>query len=346
MSAVYLQSTQAVKWRIFLETLLPLGEGNLYFGPKGLEISSLSLTFGIHAKLCDFDEYRYNAPGFLKIPIGLDFRLFYQCYQNVKEMDVIVFEIERPESDRVICEVISEGVRTRCELTTLFRDHSIAEDNIAEHQFDCVLDLNSAKLQTQIRFHDKHGQMTQILADCQDENGCRVFLRTDGDFSSITSCLDAIKSPGELKHQSSDKQDVYSNRTLNQILKAASLSPFVRVCLVDNYPLVLTWEVGAMGTIQFLVPAQAEIEKGQQKITLAQIDAKAYQLYHADPPSSTSGGSTSGGSSSVPVKKIKRKRQTASSSCNKTSSSSSRKRNCLRTESSSTSEPQEVAKPT
>jgi hypothetical protein len=278
--------TQVIKWRTLLEVILPLATGNMTFSKEGLEIHGTTYVMNIFVKLSNFDYYIFNGKKYDldEVPLGVEFRILWSASQTLKDGDIVALKWKSPSSNSIEYEIISEGVRSVFNIHTL--DCASTVNYICPSKYDCILQVESSRLHSVIRAHRDHGEKTQILAlyDSKTEN-YSLFFHTEGLSSTATTCIGAKKESMPIHEESMslscDKSDKYSIRALLLILKASNLSPYVTLKLIDDYPLLLTWQVGDMGFVQFALAAMV-VEDQEKSFSLSDFDIEKYKLFYKD----------------------------------------------------------------
>ncbi len=295
---VHFLTNQAVKWRSFLEILSPiLVDGNLDFDENGFTIHGISISqIWVRAELRSeyMDEYYFdvNTVPVVPLPCGISFERMYKKYKGVKQDDIATLRISKSLwPAHIITEYISCNSRTRGILQLQNVERTFL--SLPDTEYDQIIDIPSAVLQSVLRTHADEGDHCQFLsiqeqASDKNKNNAIVIIRTANDWDPSGGMITGIggqmnvacDSTGKPLFRSkkdaklSDKLDFYRIKSLSMIAKCASLCPIVTLCLKAGDPLILRYEVGDMGTVTFAVAAHVD----PSEVSLKDIDPAMYEI--------------------------------------------------------------------
>ena len=168
--------------------------------------------------------------------------------------------------------IVSDGVTTHGRLHLL--NIEVVTADLPDVLYDLILDVPSSQIHQILRQANEHGDNVQFMAKYDEKHDQQLlFIVSEGDLSSSTTCL-GVKGD----HISVDKRDMYRLKTLLLCFKASSLSPFVTLKMKKEFALVVVWQVGTLGQVEFIIAPRIE----ESTKSLSNIDMEAMQIYTKD----------------------------------------------------------------
>jgi hypothetical protein len=255
-----LRTVHVIRIRQLLEMLGPLlSEASFVFKSQGVYLRCLTDIFFIDMQLTTLEQYECKR----QCIVGIEMASFFSCLRSVTQNDVLELSLNEETFDcstptmQVSIET-NEGDMYRFSLRLLAL--GCERFDIPVIPFQVQLSLPSAKFQSYIKSCMKKGTLCQFSSrsvEYKDNMYHFLYMFTSGDYHRVeirTLCsgqavnLDGTKRDTPMSPKC-DKMDLYELKYLQYLCKVAHISPHVHIYLSDEYPLVLQFNVGSMGTL-------------------------------------------------------------------------------------------------
>eukprot|EP00455_Lapot_gusevi_P022735 TRINITY_DN2369_c0_g1_i10.p1 TRINITY_DN2369_c0_g1~~TRINITY_DN2369_c0_g1_i10.p1 ORF type:complete len:325 (+),score=34.83 TRINITY_DN2369_c0_g1_i10:466-1440(+) len=275
---VHFCTTQSVKLRILFETLNPLlVEGNIIFSPTGMRLSTMSSMVYCFLRL-DADKIEsYHCKE--ETVLGVNFEHMFSYLKDCNQSDVICFQVTEASLSKPVPEFniyISNHEEQyiyeyQCKLIHI-------EEKIwasPPRDIDRIVTMPASSFQRILRCCIKQGDHVQIMADGGGVHGNYIYFVTKGD-NVVLRITCGYASSGDKQSanpadpgfeplsgstyldQPCDKRDRYSLKYLSLITKATNMSANVRLYLASDYVLIVSYNVGTLGSIYFCLVGSDE----------------------------------------------------------------------------------------
>jgi hypothetical protein len=274
------QTTLGERIRRILEVISPiLVDGNITFSSSGLSIHGM--TNGIYLKL---QLPSSGAESFQcwdeTVSIGLDFKCLAGWLKAVSKGDIISFEVSKKTLETNKTPTLTYkhwNDRMNHEVRLPILDiEEFKEGKEEKLEYDTVITMPSVQLENFLKRHSVGATDIRFQSICQsaEKGRDRVFLVlhsfgvTPGETTMPCFKPNFI---GEYKdlNVSCLKEDKFSIKTLKAVTKAYTISDSVNVFLSKDRPLRLTYQLGQLGSLEFLVlPTKKKDEHAGNKDTL------------------------------------------------------------------------------
>lgn len=220
---------------------------------KIVELNNTQVAL-IHVKLdaSGFEDYNFN-PDELDKPLilGIHTDNFLKIIKTIKHDETLSFFVKRAEPHYLYIRK-ENNIRNS---TNSFKIalHSIKHQNytLPAADFNVVISMSSAELQRICKNFSSLGASTIEIKNI----GEGVFLSGVGDFCSFEGVVgNSVETTFE---NTSDEviQGIFDIKYLLLFSKASSISKTVNLYLKNDYPLIMSYKIGTLGEMKFIVSA-------------------------------------------------------------------------------------------
>lgn len=275
MQVLKYQTTLGERIRRILEVISPiLVDGNLTFDKHGLSIQGMTDKVFVKLNLPQSGAESYQSWE-EKTSIGLDFKCLSGWLKAVNKGDIISFEVSKEElegtSPTLTYKHWNDKMNHEVRLPILDIEDFKAEDK--ETEYDSILTLSSNELEdfvkrhgvgaTHLRFRSFHNPPTA-------SGTIRTFLvlhsfgLTPGE-TTKPCFIPNFTGKYSNRNVPCAKDDIYSIKTLKTITKAYTVSDSVNIHLSKNPHILLRYQLGQLGALEFRVVPEAAPEEAKTK---------------------------------------------------------------------------------
>jgi|APGre2960657404_1045060.scaffolds.fasta_scaffold05957_7 proliferating cell nuclear antigen len=247
-----LQSVQSSNLRILFEVLkdVLLSDINIIFMPDGIKVVELdgSKVCLIHLTLEKkaFEVYKCDK----KTVLGINSNNFYKIIKTANNSDTISFFV--PEDDQTSLHVRMENSeKSRIfESTIRLLDVEFNMQEIPDVEFNSTITLPSSEFQKICKDMNSLGIGNKVEIISVGE---QIIFCYKGDFSDQRIILG--KSDNTVFNNGDQEivQGVFNLKFLLLFTKATNLCNMVTIYLKNEYPLILEYSVGSLGSLRFIL---------------------------------------------------------------------------------------------
>lgn len=262
------QTTVGDRLRKAMEVLAPvLVDGNLTFHKGGLSIEGITKTVHVRLDLPPTASMSFQDWGTDRISVGLDFKALCGWLKAVVPGDIISFEISKKqlEGDKPILLYRHWNDFMNHEVYMPVLDIEETRTEKKDKPYDTILSLPSVHFDEFLKRHNVGATLIQLSSIVKDSETPKLVVASFGTTPGLTTraCNRAsVIGSYESKHVSCVNRDKFEIKTLRSVSRAYSVSDSVNLHLRSNSPLLLTYQLGQSGSLEFRVlphkPKEAE----------------------------------------------------------------------------------------
>jgi len=201
----------------------------------------------IHLKLdaSNFEEYSCSQP----ISVGININRFSKLLKSVSNSDTITLFVSSSDTASLGLRVENAERRTNTIFRISMMDLQSDHIELPPIEFDSRISLPSSDLQKLIRDMATISDRVEIT-NTRD----RLTLACAGDFCSQETVLEeSSKFTSSMQQDTSIIQGVFSLSYLAIFCKCSSLCPTVELNLKNDYPIIFSYTVAALGDLKLLL---------------------------------------------------------------------------------------------
>lgn len=201
----------------------------------------------IHVKLDGFEEYIYNEDKPLILGIHTD--SFLKIIKTIKHDETISFFVKENEKDFMY---IKKEINGRNSTNTFKLSlQKIDNQNYTLPSIECntVISMSSTEFQRICKNFSSLGAKSIEIKNA----GERVFLSGVGEFCSFEGVIGDSEETTFENSSPEVIQSVFDTRYLVLFSNASSLSKTVNLYLKNDYPLIMSYKIGTLGEIKFII---------------------------------------------------------------------------------------------
>lgn len=245
-----LQSVQSSNLRILFEVLkdVLLTDINIIFMPDGIKIVELDggETCLIHLVLEKKAFEIYNCTK--KIVVGVNSNNFYKIIKTAKNSDTISFFVSEADPNSLRIKMENSEKNRMFESVIRLLDVSYSNHEIPDVEFESVIVLPSVEFQKICKDMNSLGIGNRVEIKSIGE---QLIFCYKGDFSEQRIILG--KCENTRSSSSGIIQGVFNLKFLLLFTKATNLCNAVSIYLKNDYPLILEYSVGSLGSLKFIL---------------------------------------------------------------------------------------------
>jgi proliferating cell nuclear antigen len=239
------KTLKAKLFKLLFESLkFALTEANLVFTSTGLRIVSVDSrrTALVHLFVPDTSFESFYCPE--KKVLGVDILNLHRLIKGVTDKDILCFYVDREHENELGITIVNDEkhscIRYAMQLKNLTNQHSVIE----RIQYDTPPpEISSIEFQSHLRAMKSNGSEYVDIILCGDE----LKFRARGgaakhEVSYTISGCEKEESPDLI-------QGTFSLKFLVDFAKSTHLSPAVRLCLKNNAPVILEYNVAAISAV-------------------------------------------------------------------------------------------------
>jgi proliferating cell nuclear antigen PCNA len=254
------KTVQTSNVRILFELLKDLiVECNMIITKDKIKIVELNTTQValIHVKLDASVFEKFHFEGDKPLVLGIHTENFYKIIKTLKHDETFSMCVKRSDQNSLY---IRKENNTRNSTNTFKLDlHAIPCENyeIPSVDFQTIINMSSEEFQRKCKaFSSLGGKVFEIknIGDC-------VYFSGNGEFCTFEG---VVGSSGTTTFESSEEvctgvvQGLFDVKYLLLFSKAEKLSNTVGLYLKNDYPLIMSYKIGTLGILKFIVSAIAK----------------------------------------------------------------------------------------
>jgi proliferating cell nuclear antigen len=245
-----LQSVQSSNLRILFEVLkdVLLTDINIIFMPDGIKIVELDggKTCLIHLVLEKKAFEIYNCTR--KIVVGVNSNNFYKIIKTAKNSDTISFFVSENDPNSLRIRMENSEKNRMFESVIRLLDVDFSNHEIPDVEFESVIVLPSVEFQKICKDMNSLGIGNKVEIKSIGE---QLIFCYKGDFSEQRIVLG--KCDNTRSTNAGIIQGVFNLKFLLLFTKATNLCNAVSIYLKNDYPLILEYSVGSLGSLKFIL---------------------------------------------------------------------------------------------
>jgi hypothetical protein len=270
------QTTLGERLRKVLEVISPiLVDGNLTFSKDGLRIRGMTNNVMVNLHLPPSGAESIENWG-EDISIGLDFKSLCGWMKAVTKGDIISFSVTKEvlESSNPTLVYKHWNDRKNHEVLLPILDIEEFKAPVQDTKYDSVLAMPSLELDNYLKLHGLRGDRVrlQTIDDSQSLANGMLYLVMHSIGSTPAETTQACRRPSyipkeyKVGHRACPKQETFNIKTLRSISKAYVVSDTVNVFVGMDKPLMLSYRLGQMGSVEFRVTPMPEEEEQEEPV--------------------------------------------------------------------------------
>jgi proliferating cell nuclear antigen len=203
----------------------------------------------IHIKLDaeEFEDYNYEEEESLILGIHTD--SFLKIIKTIKHDETISFFVKKDEPSFLYIKKESNGRNSTNSFKLPLENIDYENYTLPPVDFDTNITMSSTEFQRLCKNFSSLGAKTIEIKSVGD----RVFLSGNGEFCSFEGI---IGYSGETSFSNSTTnviQSIFDTRYLLLFSSASGLSKTVNLYLKNDYPLIMSYKIGTLGEIRFII---------------------------------------------------------------------------------------------
>lgn len=230
-------------------------ELNLVITKDKIKIVSLSNKEDclIHVRLdaSSFEYFHCDRTDSNPLVLGVHTDNLYKIIKTIKHDETISFFVSDKEFERHSLFIKKENNERNSINTFKLRLHDIPRNNyVIEQKYDTTIVMNSNELQKICKDFGSLGNKVLEIKNI----GEQIFFSGEGDFSSFELVIGNSQNT-KFKNMDLERiiQGTFPTKYLLLFSKASILSNTVQLRIMNDFPLLLSYDVGNLGEMSFLV---------------------------------------------------------------------------------------------
>ena len=245
-----LKTVQSSIIRILIEALKEiLPDTNIEFNPSGIRIITMDLshTVLVHLRLDGSQFEHYHCPE--KIVVGLNMLNLFKLVKTMSNNETLTLYITQNDPSRLGIRIENGEKNTITNFKLNLLDLDEEEIEVPPAQFSSVINIPSSDFQKICRDMSNLSNLIEIKSvDNQLMFTCK------GDFAQQETIM-GENSNGisyvEKQNEYDIIQGVFSLKHLVMFTKCTNLCNGIQMFLENDYPLIISYQVGSLGEIKF-----------------------------------------------------------------------------------------------
>lgn len=256
-----LKTVQSSIFRILVEALKEiLPDTNIEFGSKGIRIITMdsSHTVLVHLRLDGSQFEQYVCPE--KMVVGVNMQNLFRLIKTMGNNETLMLYIERSDPSRLGIRIENgeKNTITNFKLNLLDLDEEVIE--VPPAKFSSVISIPSSDFQKICRDMNSLSSLIEIKS-----LNSQLIFTCQGDFAQQETVMGESNTSGicyvEKQSEFDIIQGVFSLKHLVLFTKCTNLCNSIQMFLQNDYPLIISYQVGSLGEIKFCL-APKKILKG------------------------------------------------------------------------------------
>lgn len=249
------QTVQSHSLKTLFEVLKDvLTDVNIIFDETGIKIMAMDGNHValIHLKLeAENFEYFYCKE---KTMIGVCMMSFYKLMKTISNSDTVTMYMEQDNTDQLHISIRNAEKNSMTNFSLKLLDIDEEELSIPDVDIDCIVTMNSNEFQKLCRDMTNIKDVIRITSE-----GDKITFSAEGDFAKQTTIIgETSHGLAFSKHADHHISAEYSLKYINLFTKSTNLCNTIQLYMKRDYPLILEYHVGNLGTLKFALAAKAE----------------------------------------------------------------------------------------
>jgi len=247
-----LKTVQSSIFRILVESLKEiLPDTNIEFSAKGIRIITMdsSHTVLVHLRLdsSQFEQYVCAE----KLVVGVNMQNFFRLIKTMGNNETLMLYIEQSDPSRLGIRIENgeKNTVTNFKLNLLDLDEEVIE--VPPAKFSSVISIPSSDFQKICRDMNNLSSLIEIKS-----LNSQLIFTCQGDFAQQETVMgESVNTSGinfvEKQNEFDIIQGVFSLKHLVMFTKCTALCNSIQMFLQNDYPLIISYQVGSLGEIKF-----------------------------------------------------------------------------------------------
>lgn len=201
----------------------------------------------IHIKLDNFESYTYNQD--TPLILGIHTESFLKIIKTIKHDETISFFVKEDEKDFMYIKKENNGRNSTNSFKLSLQKIEHENYTLPSIEFNTVISMSSTEFQRICKNFSSLGAKTIEIKNA----GERVFISGTGEFCSFEGVIGDSQETTFENSSTEVIQSVFDTRYLLLFSNASSLSKTVNLYLKNDYPLIMSYKIGTLGEIKFII---------------------------------------------------------------------------------------------
>ena len=249
-----LKTVQASIFRILIEAMKEiLPDTNVEFNEGGMRIITMdsSHTVLVHLRLDGSQFEHYSCPR--KMVVGINMQNLFKLVKTMSNNETLMLYILESDQSRLGIRIENGDKNTVTTFRLNLLDLDEEELEVPPAQFSSVINIPSSDFQKICRDMNNLSSLMEIKSA-----GSNLIFSCKGDFAHQETIMGESLSPTGIKYiEKVDDTDiiqgVFSLRHLTMFTKCTNLCNSIQMFLQNDYPLIISYQVGSLGEIKFVL---------------------------------------------------------------------------------------------
>lgn len=252
MKLVELKTIQVSTFRILFEALKEiLLDISIEFTPDAIKINRMdtarTLMVDLHLNTENLEYYNCEK----KVNLGLNMMQLFKIIKTCSVSDILTIIYDDDDESVVTILIENEEKNTHTKYNLNLIEINRDEASIPEKNFDSIVNIPTVDFQKIIKDMKQFSEFIDIKC-CKNE----LVFSCNGDFTSRETRIQSNELESTitfLKENNSVIQGVYNGKYLLSFIKCTNLCHSLQMKFANDYPLLITYPVGNLGTITFFL---------------------------------------------------------------------------------------------
>jgi proliferating cell nuclear antigen len=207
----------------------------------------------IHLKLDadSFEEFHFDDTDQKELVIGIHTDNFLKILKTLKHDETLSFLVKKDEPNFIIIRKENDSRNSTNSFKIPMHTLEFKNYEIPSIEFNTMISMASGEFQRICKNFSSLGAKVLDIKNIKDG----VFFNGSGDFCTFEGVLGDSTETTFKNISESIVQGAFDIKYLLLFSKASSLSKIVNIYLKNDYPLVLTYKVGTLGELKFIISA-------------------------------------------------------------------------------------------
>lgn len=203
----------------------------------------------IHIKLdaCGFEDYTYDDDK--PLVLGIHTESFLKIIKTIKHDETISFFVKEDEKDFMYIKKENNNRNSTNSFKLSLQKIEHQNYTLPSVEFNTAISMSSTEFQRLCKNFSSLGAKSIEIKNA----GERVFLSGTGEFCSFEGVIGDSEETTFENSSPEVIQSVFDTRYLLLFSNASSLSKTVNLYLKNDYPLIMSYKIGTLGEIKFII---------------------------------------------------------------------------------------------
>lgn len=254
---LYVQTVQGQTMRTLIEAIeLILPEENFIFSPEGIQMAAVDTTHTlfVHLKLLAkrFEVYHCAKP----ICLGISILNLLKIMKIVGNFHTLTMYLENNDLENLYIRIDNPDKNIRDQFRLKIMDIPLQKISLPDETFTSIFTMPSTDFQKFVRDMSHIGDFVEIVS-----SGDTLKMKVEGDFAEQEKIFG--ESQGCLGFIKTDSKDIfqgeYNLHFLVMFSRCTNLCNNIEICLKNNFPLIIRYQVANLGEIKMAVMSREQM---------------------------------------------------------------------------------------